>query len=73
MAYNPAKMLTINKGKIGLNLKADLVIFNPNENFIVDSKQFKSKAKYSPYEGKTLVGKIKYTIIEGKCYSFEEE
>lgn len=68
MSYKPAKLLTINKGNIGIGKDADIMIFDPNEEFEVNSKGFKSKARYSPFDGFVLKGKIRYTIVNGKKY-----
>lgn len=68
MSYNPSQILTINKGKFGIDITADLVIFDPNASFLVEPRNFKSKANYSPYEGMILKGLIKHTIVGGKKY-----
>lgn len=68
MSFKPAQILSLNKGKIVVGGIADLVIFNPNQSFIVDSSLFKSKANYSPYNGMKLKGLIRYTIVGGKVY-----
>lgn len=68
MSYKPAQILAIGKGKIGLDVVADLVIFDPNASFLVESRNFKSKANYSPYDGLIIKGLIKYTIVGGRTY-----
>ena len=52
---------TIEEGKI-----ADITIFNPNEEYVYTKERIVSKAKNSPFIGKTLKGKVKYTIVNGK-------
>lgn len=73
MSYKPSQILTIPKGKIALDGVADLVIFDPEAEFIVDSRNFKSKANYSPYDGWTLKGLIKYTIVGGRLYETNKD
>lgn len=68
MSYKPSNLLTLNKGVIAEGAIADLTIFSPTEDFIVNPKEFKSKARYSPYEGLALKGLIKYTFVDGKKY-----
>lgn len=68
MSYKPSQILTISKGKIGLDVIADLVIFDPEASFLVESRNFKSKANYSPYDGMVIKGLIKHTIVGGKNY-----
>ena len=64
MTINPAKLYNLNLGYLEENAKADIVIFDENEEWIV--KDFLSKSKNSPYIGETLIGKVKYTICNGK-------
>ncbi|WP_138160484.1 dihydroorotase [Peptoniphilus catoniae] len=64
MTINPAKLFNLKAGRIFKGGPADIVIFNPNEEYIV--KDFKSKSDNSPYLGEKLIGKVKYTICRGK-------
>ena len=66
MCVNPANILGLNKGSLAVNRPADIVIFDPNEMYTVDVKSFVSKGKNSPYNGFTLNGKVKYTIVNCK-------
>ena len=63
---NPAKIFGLcpNKGDISLNTDADLVVFNPNKEFVIDSG--KSNSDYSPYEGIRLKGRVEKTFLRGK-------
>lgn len=63
---NPAKIMGIkNRGKIEAGYYADLVIVDPNGNEVITPSCFHSKAKYSPFEGITLQGKIANTMVNG--------
>lgn len=66
MSSNPAKVLGIEKGIIAEGKVADIVIFNPNEEYIIDVNTFESKGKNTPFNGKKVKGKVKYTICGGK-------
>ena len=66
MSTNPAKIIKLNAGSIQKGGVADIVIFDPNEEWIVDPTKFKSKARNTPYAGQKLRGKVKYTITKGK-------
>ncbi|MHA1829647.1 MAG: dihydroorotase [Candidatus Heimdallarchaeaceae archaeon] len=63
---NPAKIHNLfpKKGIIQVGSDADLVIFNPEEEIIVNSGH--SKSDYSPYEGLKLKGAVESTILRGK-------
>ena len=64
MSVNPAKIYGLDAGVIRDGGKADIVIFDPDEPWVVDD-EFASKAKNSPFIGETMFGKVKYTICDG--------
>lgn len=66
MSDNPAKLLRLNTGRLAVGYAADLVLVNPDEEWIVKSEAFKSKGKSTPLEGKKLIGKVHATFFEGK-------
>lgn len=63
MSRNPAFLYGLDYPGIVPGAPADLVIFNENEQWTVD--KFASKAKNSPFRGRTLRGKVHYTICNG--------
>lgn len=66
MTVNPANLLSINKGIIAQGKPADVIIFNPDEEYTVKVSEFSSKSKNSPYDGFRLNGKVEYTIVGGQ-------
>lgn len=68
MSYNPAKVIGIDEeyGKIAEGAKADIVVFDPNEEWTVKASEFASKGHNTPYEGKSLFGRVKKTVVDGK-------
>ncbi len=67
MTVNPAGILRLpGKGRLAVGSDADLVLFDPNEAWVVDPEQFRSKARNTPFAGKTLKGRVKYTILGGE-------
>lgn len=69
MCLNPAKLYRLDKGYLEEGVAADLVIFDPEEKWTVET--FESKASNSPFIGQEVYGKVKYTICNGKvAYSF---
>ena len=65
-SYNPAKLLHIDKGVIEPGKIADITIFDENEKYVYTEEMIVSKAKNSPFIGKELKGKVKYTIVGGR-------
>lgn len=66
MTYQPANILCLNKGCLDVGKPADIVVFDPNETFIVDPERFQSKGKNTPFAGQELEGVVYYTIVNGK-------
>ncbi|MBF1052449.1 dihydroorotase [Peptostreptococcus sp.] len=60
---NPARYYKLNKGNLQVGKPADVCIFDPNQEYIVEG--FKSKSSNSPFLGRSLYGKVKYTIVGG--------
>lgn len=67
-SYTPAKILKIDNktGSIEVGKVADITVFDPNEEYIYTKEMIVSKSKNSPFIGKKLKGKVKYTIVNGK-------
>ena len=65
-SYNPAKLLKIDKGSIEEGKIADITIFDSDEEYVYTKEMIVSKSKNSPFIGKKLNGKVKYTIVNGR-------
>ena len=65
MSYNPAKIVGLDKGDIAPGKTADIVIFDPNETYKIDKNKFASKGRNTPFDGRTVTGKVKMTIVGG--------
>ena len=66
ISTNPSEILTLDAGKLEEGSLADIVIFDPDEEWIVNSLKFMSKARNTPFGGMKLRGKVKYTISRGR-------
>jgi dihydroorotase len=62
----PADVLGLDRGRMGVGTVADLTIFDPDEEWVVDVNQFASKGRNTPFNGWTLKGKVKYTLVSGE-------
>lgn len=65
MTCNPARLLGLESGALEPGRPADLVIFDPEAPWIVDSKKFRSKSKNSPFDERPLQGHAVRTVVEG--------
>lgn len=68
MTVNPAKLYNMEQGRLQEGKPADVVLFDPEEEWEV--KEYKSKATNSPFTGWKLKGKVKYTICDGKIVNY---
>jgi dihydroorotase len=66
MAASPARILGLNKGKIAEGSDADIIIVDPQKEWVVAKDGFVSKSKNSAFLGRTLKGVVEYTICAGK-------
>lgn len=66
LTIKPANIIGVDKGTIEVGKCADIAIIDLNEEYAIDSKDFYSKGKNTPFEGYKVQGKICYTIVGGK-------
>ncbi|MBO6118999.1 MAG: dihydroorotase [Lachnospiraceae bacterium] len=69
ISTNPAKVFDLDKegvGSITEGKKANITIFDPNEKWIFEEESIISKSHNSPLIGMELVGKVRYTICNGR-------
>ncbi|MDH5553146.1 MAG: dihydroorotase, partial [Nitrosomonas sp.] len=61
----PAKILGIDTGHLSPGSAADLCVFDPEEYWTVATTAIKSQGKNTPFLGMELLGKVKYTLVNG--------
>jgi dihydroorotase len=67
MSANPARILGLSdRGRIAVGLRADLAVVDTESLWTVKSESFKSRGKNSPFNGRTLRGKILLTLHGGR-------
>ncbi|WP_456396627.1 dihydroorotase [Desulfurobacterium sp.] len=67
LSRKPAEI--INRKDIGTlksGSRANITIFDPDEEYVLTEKMIKSKSKNTPFLNKALKGKVKFTIRNGK-------
>ena len=65
MSASPAALLRLDKGTLAAGRDADLILFDPDQEWIIDKTKFASKGRNTPFHGRTVRGHVKYTISRG--------
>ncbi|RKZ28114.1 dihydroorotase [bacterium] len=65
MSVNPAKILDIPAGTLKPGSYADITVFDPDIEWTVNPKDFKSKSRNTPFAGWKLSGKVIMTMVTG--------
>jgi dihydroorotase len=74
MSLKPAEIFNLKgRGYLKEGNRADLVVVDLKKNHKIDSSMFKSKAKYSPFNGRQVQGKPVKTYVEGVLVMDEGE
>ncbi len=66
LCFNPAKILGIPQGTLGVGCAADIIIISPDKEWIVKKEDFLSKSKNSAFLDRKLTGIVEYTIRAGQ-------
>lgn len=66
MTYAPARLLELEAGTLKEGGPADVTIFDPNAEWVVDPEAFASKSRNTPFAGDRVCGLVKTTICDGR-------
>ncbi len=66
MSLNPARILGIGKGTLGIGADADITIIDPKARWTVDPARFRSKSANTPFAGMELTGRAEVVIVDGR-------
>jgi dihydroorotase len=65
LTRGPARLFGLEAGTLSQGACADVVIFDPDEEWTVDAAAFLSQGKNTPLDGATLRGRVKLTLAGG--------
>ncbi len=66
LTVGPAQILGLAAGRLGAGLPADLVIFDPDTPWLIDTDRFRSKSKNAPFDGRPVQGRVERTLVDGR-------
>jgi dihydroorotase len=66
MSCKPARVFHLPGGTLARGAIADVSIFDPARQWVVDASKFKSKGRNTPYGGHTLTGQARITVVGGR-------
>ena len=66
MSINPARLLRLESGTLGVGEVADITVVDPNLSWTVEPRRFLSLSRNTPFAGRRLKGKAMLTIVAGE-------
>ncbi len=66
MSTRPARLFHLDGGTLAAGSVADVTVFDPAREWVVDPSEFLSKGRNTPYAGVKLRGRAIYTIVGGR-------
>ena len=66
MSSNPARILNLEGGALEVGAPADFTAVDLDEKWVIDPKDFVSKGKNTPFTGREVYGRVKYTVVDGE-------
>ncbi|ACJ17253.1 dihydroorotase [Thermococcus onnurineus NA1] len=73
MHTNPIRIFGIRNKGLEIGKDADFTIIDMKEEWVVKPEEFYTKARWSPWEGKKLRGKVVMTVLRGSVVMEEDE
>lgn len=65
MSLRPAEILGLPQGRLKAGAPADLIVFDPDEPYVVDPMRLHSRCKNTPFDEARMEGRVKLTMIAG--------
>ncbi len=62
----PAELLKLPVGRLRKGAPADLLLFDADVPWLVDTAKFRSMSKNSPFDGRPVQGRVLRTIVDGR-------
>ena len=66
LSSSPSRVFKLNSGTLKIGSPADVTIFDPYKEWVVNTNEFISKGKNNPLEGLNLKGQVLATLVDGE-------
>ncbi|MEI6573708.1 MAG: dihydroorotase [Alphaproteobacteria bacterium] len=66
LSTKPADILGLPQGRLRKGTPADLILFDPDEPFVLDPEKLHSRCKNTPFDGSRLQGRVHMTMVDGR-------
>ena len=68
LCFNPATQVSLQsrKGALAVGNDADIIIWDPDQEFVVDAHALHHRHKITPYDGEELSGVVQKTFLRGR-------
>lgn len=65
LTANPANIIGVDTGNLGIGATADICIFDPKQQWTLTEENFVSRGQNSPFIGWEFTGKVTHTLVGG--------
>jgi len=66
LTTGPAELLQLDRGTLRPGAVADVTVIDPRDEWTVDAARFASLSRNTPFDGRTVRGRARYTIVGGQ-------
>ena len=66
LSTNPAAILGVEGGSLGVGAPADLILFDPDQPWQIDGARFAAAADNTPFDKMPTQGRVRHTVKGGR-------
>jgi len=66
LTSGPARAFNLPGGHLGPGAPANVVVVDPSAKWTVNAADFHSKSRNTPFQGRSLIGRVAQTIVAGR-------
>lgn len=67
LTVGPAAILKLDAGTLTPGANADVTLIDPQEQWVIDARSFRSKSRNTPFHGMSVRGRVLMTMVGGEC------